>query len=73
MRRELNAFGRLRQGLVHMQTANNALGRLPRPSSTYTQPFRPVRVMEASIWARVQDVQEFLSSNLITQLRGPQT
>ena len=41
--RELNAFGRLRQALVHIQT-RNSLGRRPRPSSTYTQPFRPVHI-----------------------------
>ena len=59
MWREWNAFGRLRQALVHIQTTN-ALGRRPRPSSTHTQLFRPVRVMEASIWAVIHDVQEFV-------------
>ena len=33
MRRWLNAFGWVRQALVHIQT-RNALGRCPRPSST---------------------------------------
>ena len=58
MRRDWNAFGRLRQALVHIQ-ATNALGRRSRPSSTHTQPFRPVRVMEASVWAGIHDTQEF--------------
>ena len=40
VRREWNAFGRLRQALIHIQTTN-ALGPRPRPSSTHTQPFRP--------------------------------
>ena len=59
MRREWNAFDRLRQALVHIQTTN-ALGRRPRPSSTHTQPFRPVREMEVSMWrASAHIVQEF--------------
>ena len=42
MYREWNVFDRLKQALVHIQTTN-ALGRRPRPSSTYSQPFRPGR------------------------------
>ena len=45
MYREWNVFGRLRQALVHIQTTN-ALGRRPRPYSTYSQPFRPGREIE---------------------------
>ena len=48
VRLEWGAFGRLRHALVHIQTTN-ALGRRPRPPSTHTQPFRPVRVVEVSI------------------------
>ena len=48
VRREWNAFSRLRQALIRIQTTN-ALGPRPRPSSTHTQPFRPVRVMDASM------------------------
>ena len=47
MYREWNVFGRLRQALVHIQTTN-ALGRRPRPYSSYSQPFRPGREIEAS-------------------------
>ena len=47
MYREWNVFGRLRQALVHIQTTN-ALGRHPRPSLSYSQPFRPGREIEAS-------------------------
>ena len=71
MRRELNKIGWQRQALVHIQTTN-ALGRRPRPSSTNTQLFRPVRVMEASIWAGIQYTRG-LSSDLDTQLRRTQT
>ena len=48
MYREWNVFIRLRQALVHIQTTN-ALGRRPRPYSTYSQPFRPGREIEASV------------------------
>ena len=58
MRRERDAFGRLIQALVHIQLSN-ALGRRPRPSSTHTQPFWPVRELEASRLAGIHDVQEF--------------
>ena len=58
MRREWNAFGRLGQALVHIQTTN-ALGCRLRPSSTHTYLFWLVSVMEASMWARIHDVQEF--------------
>ena len=47
MYREWNVFGRLRQALVHIQTTN-ALGRRPRPYSSYSQPFRPGWEIEAS-------------------------
>ena len=50
MYREWNVFGRLRQALVRIKTTN-ALGRRPRPSSTYSQPFRPGREIEASVRA----------------------
>ena len=59
MYREWDVFGRLRQALVHIQTTNNALGRRPRPYSTYSQPFRPGREIEASVWAGMHDLQEF--------------
>ena len=39
---ELNSFWWLRLTLVHTQT-RNFLGHRPRPSSTHTQPFRPLR------------------------------
>ena len=58
MRREWNAFGRLRQTLIHIQTTN-APGCRPRLSSMHTHPFRPVRVMEASVWAGIHNGQEF--------------
>ena len=29
------------------------------PSSTHTQPIQPVRVIEASLWAGIQAIQEF--------------
>ena len=57
LRDSWNEFGRLRQALVHSQTTN-ALGRRPRQSSTHTQPFRPMRVVEASMRAGLHDVQE---------------
>ena len=43
-----NAFSRLRQALIHIQTTD-ALGCCPRPSSTHTQPFWPVRIMVAPV------------------------
>ena len=57
MYREWNVFGRLRQALVHIQTIN-ALGRRPRPYSTYSQPFRPGREIEASVRVGMHDLQE---------------
>ena len=57
MYREGNVFGRLRQALAHIR-ATNALGRRPRPYSTYSQPFRPGREIEASVRAGMHDLQE---------------
>ena len=75
--RELNAFGRLRQALVHIQTTNNALGRRPRSSSRHTRPNRPVRVMEVSIWAGMGDIKEFGLKHKVSpgacHCSGPQT
>ena len=59
--REWNVFGRLRQAWVDILTTD-ALDRRPRPYSTYSQPFRPVREIEASVWAG--------TNNLSTQLRS---
>ena len=58
MRHEWKAFGRLKQALAHIQTTN-ARDRRPRQSSTHTQPFRPVCVMEAFMWAGIHDVKTF--------------
>ena len=57
MYRKWNVFGRLRQALVHIQTTN-ALGRRPRPYSTYSQPFRPGQEIEASVRAGMHNLQE---------------
>ena len=57
MYREWNVFGRLRQALVYIQITN-ALGRRPRPSSTYSQPFRPGRGKKESVLAGMYDLQE---------------
>ena len=65
-------FGRLRQALVHILTTN-ALGRRPRPYSTYSSTVsararnRSVRVNWYARFTRVQ------SSNLSTQLRRTRT
>ena len=70
--REWNVFGRLRQALVHIQTTN-ALGRRPRPYSTYSQPFRPRagnRSVRVSWYARFTRVH---SNNVSTQLRRTRT
>ena len=74
VRRELNVFCWLRQALIHIQTMNT-LGRRSRPSSMQTQPFRPVRVMEAFIWAGIQDAREFcpLTCILSSGERKPET
>ena len=67
MYREWNLFGRLRQALVHTQTTN-ALGRRPRPYSTYSQPFRPGAgnmIYRVSWYARFTRAR---SNNLSTQL-----
>ena len=57
MDREWNVFDWLIQALVHIQTTN-ALGRRPRPYSTYSQPFRPGREIETSVSAGMHDLQE---------------
>ena len=57
MYREWNVFGWLRQALVPIQTPN-ALGRRPRPYSTYSQPFRPGAEIGASVRAGMHDLQE---------------
>ena len=72
MYREWNVFDRPRQALVHIQTTN-ALGRRPRPYSTYSQPFRPGRKKEASVQTGMNDLQESAPNNLSTQLRRTRT
>ena len=57
MYRVWNVFGRLKQALVDIQTTS-ALGRRTRPYSTYSQPFRPGREIEASVSAGMYDLQE---------------